>query len=84
VLQSKPESAIKPEQGKAPVAASARAAVAAANSMADAAYAPLEMKAPSPRHQRQGLPAVVRTLMAVVLAGLLVWAAGKAMGLWSK
>jgi hypothetical protein len=84
VLQSSPESDIKPAPGTAPVSASARVAGSPVNSVAEAAYAPLEMKVPGQRHQRQGLPAVVRTLMAVVLAGLLVWAAGKAFGVWSR
>jgi hypothetical protein len=86
LAQPSPESTGQPQLGTAPAPTSARVAAVAINSMGNSADTepPLEMKAPRQRNQRQGLPAVVRTLLAVVLAGLLVWIAGKGMGMWSR
>jgi hypothetical protein len=52
--------------------------------MLGATFEPLEMLAPKqPKPQPASSP-WMRVLMGVVLAALVVWAAGKGLGLWSK
>jgi hypothetical protein len=57
---------------------------APARQMLGATPEPLEMLAPKPIKPRPASNAWMRILMGVVLAALVVWAAGKGLGLWSK
>lgn len=83
VLQSKPDSVAKPEPMGEMASESGHTAAVQTSRSVSSSHEPLEMKLPGQRNQRKGLPAVVRTVLAVVLVGLVVWAAGKVLGVWS-
>jgi hypothetical protein len=82
VPQSKPGA--KPEPHATVVLGTTHETAAQAGQMLGATLEPLEMLAPKQPKPQPASSAWMRILLGVVLAALVVWAAGKGLGLWSK
>jgi hypothetical protein len=79
--QAKADSAAKLAMPAA-VTTPAQTAAQPASAAREASYEPLEMKLPGQPKRSQGIPSEIRVVLLVVAGALVVWGAGKALGVW--
>jgi hypothetical protein len=82
LLAAKPGSSAVPEPVAAAASGGRVAAAQATSPLVDAFDEPLEMLMPGQSKRGQGVPSELRVVLLVIVLGLVVWAAGKGMGIW--